>query len=188
MKKNTRRNILILLAAVFPFFTQADFERLPLPPLTPGDSLPEGWSGHRAPHLNRIGGAHRVVEVEGQPVLQLSKTRFESVLMVHTEVDLPPGQSVLELGLRMRVPEIDLPEQAPGRNRFWATVVFLDADGEESSETFPHLSFGEADPDWTLARKEYQIPDGAERVRVALQMLNCVGIWEISAIGLRVKP
>lgn len=176
------------LATVFPFLLLADFAPLPLPPLVVGEEPPPGWTGHRDAHMNRIGGTHRVLEVEGQPVLQLSKTRFESVLMVYTEVDLPPGQSVLELGLRTRIPEIDLPEQAPGRNRFWATVVFLDADGEEIPGRFPQLSFGEVVPEWTLARNEYQVPDGAKRVRVSLQMINCVGIWEVAAIGLRVKP
>ncbi|MCC5847397.1 MAG: hypothetical protein JJU29_04810 [Verrucomicrobia bacterium] len=188
MKMTKKKSGLCILACVLSFAAHAEYQVLRLPPLVVGEQLPEGWTGHKPAHLERIEGSHEVVEVEGQTILRLTKNNFDSVLMVQTEVDLPDDQQTLELGIRSRVPEIELPTELPGRNRFRAGVVFLDESGEEISGTFPQIAIGEVQSDWEMATREYRVPHDAVRVRLSFQMLNCTGVWEIQGAGIRVKP
>lgn len=179
---------LCIVALMLPLFARTDYQILCLPPLTPGEQLPAGWTGHQPAHLERIGGSHSVTSEDGIPFLRLTKQNFDSTLRVQTEIGIPPGQTLLEFRVLSRVPEIKLPDEYPGRNRFRAGIVFLNRLGEEIPGSYPQISIGDVQPDWTLATQEVPVPQDAGSVRLSIQLLNCTGVWEIRDVELRVKP
>ena len=168
-------------------FTVLSASELPLPRIGPArDNVPEGWEGHRAPHLERIQGVHKVVEQGGRPHLHLEKLRFDSVMQVKTSTPYTSNASRVTLAIRHRIPEIDLPAENPGRNRFRVGVVFYNAAGEKIADATPQLAYGTAQHEWTTSTITYDVPEGTTRIEVSFNLLNCVGIWEIQ--GVRLLP
>lgn len=173
-------------ALFLPSVAQAKTTSLEIAPLVVSDTLPEGWHGHQQAHLNRIEGDHRVIEESGQPILHLQKGALESTMAVWTEATIPPGNKTMTVTLISRVPEVTLPEENPGRNRFRLGITFYDDKGKEIPTQLPQIARGSISNDWSTETMDYEIPENAATVRTTFNLLNCAGIWEIKDLTIDV--
>ncbi len=149
----------------------------------PGE-LPKGWSGHQQPHLNRINGAHKIEEENGEKFLRLEKVNEESVLKVDAVQELPVGTKEVTLTITDRVVDIIPGSENPNRNVLRVGVNFLDAQDQVVKEGTPQIARSRTAAEWKTDSVSYEVPEGVAKVSVSLMLLQCAGIWEIQTVEL----
>ncbi len=185
MKKSLLFLTVIVSSALFTsslkaddFFPQGDFSSGSV------GALPENWTGHEQPHLDRVKGSHELVEEGDETFLRLEKQNEQSVLRVESTEEIPKGTKEVTLSVTDRVIDIIPGIENPNRYNFRVGVAFKDAENKTLKDGTPQISRNRSVPEWKTQTVTYEVPEGATSVTISLMMLECTGIWEVQTVEL----